>query len=308
MASGFTVEEFNIMVDEVLCKNSEESVFDMLAEIAEKTLRNSVYAWCMQDSRLRGRDYEGDIMQKIHLRLKKTVVDYFLLRDDIDGPYNNDPEGFRAWMFTVANNIKKDFAESVGKEDSRLINLEDCPPHIPAPESSHDIEERDEHREILKKAFSIVLSSDVKVYKVLTWVAQFLFVASDYSTKIESSEVIVDAFQNKTLYDMYSIILDASSKIPWIVVTEEQNQRIVTALQKKYRGDVTYGQTKYSTFFMKNKGKVDGKKSISDWSNRINDIIRRKTGLTAENDRKSGMQTDENAIANGKCGEEEEKK
>ena len=83
-------------------------------------------------------------------------------------------------------------------------------------------------------------------------------------TKIESNDLIIAAFENKTLYDMYGMLLEASSEIPWITVTEEQNERIVAALQKQFEGDTSYGQTKYGSFFMKNKGEIDGKKSISD--------------------------------------------
>lgn len=306
MVLRFTVEEFNTMVDEVLCKNSEKPVYNMLAEILEKTLRHSVRAWCMQDSRLHGRKYDGDIMQKIYFRLKQTIVHYFLLREDIEGPYNNDPEGFQAWMFVVARNVTRDFAEKIGREDAKTVHPDDCPPDVYTYEPSCDIEERDEHREKLKKAFSIVLSSDLKVYKVLTWVAHFLFIASNYTTKIDSNDLIVKAFKNKTLYDMYGMILDASSKIPWIVVTEEQNERIVLALQKKFKGDITYGQTTYGTFFMKNKGKVDGKKSISDWNNRINDIIKRNMGDNEE-DEKSDENPDKKAVDSDESGEEEEK-
>lgn len=45
--------------------------------------------------------------------------------------------------------------------------------------------------------------------------------------------------------------------------------------EKKREGNVSYGETKYRNFFMKHNGEVSGKKSISDWVNRINNMIRR---------------------------------
>lgn len=279
----FTEEEFHVMADEVLCKSSDEPSFDMLAYIAEKTLRSFVIARCMQDSRLRGRDYDGDIMESIHLRLQKTIIDYFLLRDDIETPYNDNPSGFQSWLFTVASNIIKDFAARIAREDERIVNIDDFHPDTPNPNHSEDM---DEHRERLKKAFCIVLSSDVKVYKVLTWIAQFLFIISDDVTKIESNDLIIEAFEKKTLYDMYGMILEASCEIPWIEVTPEQNEKIVSALNKEFKDGVTYGQSTYGMFFMKNGKSPDGKKSISDWVNRMNDIIRRESGIRSVSDTK----------------------
>jgi len=74
------------------------------------------------------------------------------------------------------------------------------------------------------------------------------------------------------------MLLDASVSIPWLVITQTQDAKIRTALRKKRRDGVTYGETQYKAFFMKNKGEVSGKKSISDWMNRMNDIVRREMG------------------------------
>ena len=73
----FTRNEFDTMVNELLY--STPASFDMLCSIAEKTLRPSVINWCKNEDCLRGKGYEDDIMQEIHLRLMKTTVDYFLI-------------------------------------------------------------------------------------------------------------------------------------------------------------------------------------------------------------------------------------
>lgn len=64
-------------------------------------------------------------MQEIHLRLTKTTVDYFLLRHDIEGPYNDNPEGFEAWIFFVAKNIKRDFANKIRNRDFITDDIDD---------------------------------------------------------------------------------------------------------------------------------------------------------------------------------------
>ena len=119
----FTREEFDAMVNELLYENPIS--FNMLCRIAEKTLRPSVVNWCRNEDCLRGRGYEDDIMQEIHLRLMKTVVTYFLLRDGIEGPYNNDPEGFEDWIFCVAANLKRDFANKIRNRDFTTASIDD---------------------------------------------------------------------------------------------------------------------------------------------------------------------------------------
>lgn len=268
----FTRDEFDVMVNELLYKDPIS--FDMLCQVAEKTLRPSVVNWCKTEDCLRGRGYEDDIMQEIHLRLMKTTVDYFLLRDDIEGPYNDNPEGFEDWIFFVAKNIKRDFANRIRNRDFTTEDIDDpAIGEIPSVDYEDDTEENVDR---LKHAFSIVLSSDVGIYKVLTWLAQFIFILEYDVSKIKSNELIITAFENKTLYDMYDMISTASNKIPWIVITREQNEKILEALRKRRNGNVSYGETKYKDFFMKHNGEVSGKKSISDWMNRMNDMIKRR--------------------------------
>ena len=280
----FTRDEFDVMVNELLYKDPIS--FDMLCQIAEKTLRPSVVNWCKTEDCLRGRGYEEDIMQEIHLRLMKTTVDYFLLRDDIEGPYNDNPEGFEDWIFFVAKNIKRDFANKIRNRDFTTDDIDD--PAIGEIPSSDYEDDTEENVDRLKQAFSIVLSSDVGIYKVLTWLAQFIFILEYDISKIKSNELIITAFENKTLYDMYDMILTASNKFPWIVITREQNEKILDALRKKRIGNVSYGETKYKDFFMKHNGEVSGKKSISDWMNRMNDMIKRKVEMGGSPKKRTG--------------------
>lgn len=271
----FTRDEFDAMVNELLYKDPIS--FDMLCRIAEKTLRPSVVNWCKTEDCLRGRGCEDDIMQEIHLRLMKTTVDYFLLRDDVEGPYNDNPEGFEDWIFFVAKNIKRDFANKIRNRDFTTDDIDD-PAIGEIPSDDHE-DDTEENVDRVKHAFSIVLSSDVGIYKVLTWLAQFIFILELDISKIKSNELIIVAFENKTLYDMYDMILTSSRKIPWIIITREQNEKILEALRKKRNDNVSYGETKYKEFFMKHNGEVSGKKSISDWMNRMNDMIKRKVQI-----------------------------
>ncbi|MBQ9914678.1 MAG: hypothetical protein IJO50_00900, partial [Clostridia bacterium] len=119
----FTTEEFDLMVEELLY--CEPISFRMLCNIADKTLRNKVKHWCLLDDALRSRGYEDDIMQEICIRLMKTTVTYFLLKDGADGPVNYDPKGFKYWLTTVGENIKRDFANKIRKIDFNTDDKDD---------------------------------------------------------------------------------------------------------------------------------------------------------------------------------------
>ena len=270
----FTTSEFETMVNEILY--STPVSFDMLCRIAEKTLKPTVLNWCKNEECLRGRGYEEDLMQEIKLRFIQTVVDYFLLRNGAGKPFNNDPEGFEDWMFKVAENRKRDFANRVRNDDFRTENIDDPTIGNVASNDDYVLFENEERIERLKSAFSQALSVKSSVYKVLTWVAQFILILDEDVTKIQSNDLILKRFEEKTLYDMYGMILNASKRTPWIVITKEQNDKILLELRKNRDGNVSFGETKYKDFFMKYNGVISGKKSVSDWTNRINDMIKKR--------------------------------
>lgn len=274
----FTRAEFDTMVEELLL--STPVSFNMLCVIAEKTLRPYVISLCANDEWLRGRCCEDDIMQEISVKLIKSTVSDFLKHAGAAEPFNDDPEGFGRWMFTVAKRKVIDFSRNVRSKSCNMVDIEAVPPEKLAVDEFSDAEETETHRERLRQALSIVLEADVGVYKVLTWLAQFLFVLGDNKTKIESNKQIIKDFENKTLYEMYAMLLNASQKLPWIVVTPEQRDRLMRALRKKRDGDISYGDTTYRSFFMRYNGEISGRKSISDWVNRMNGTIKQKNKNT----------------------------
>ena len=266
------------MVDELLYR--EPVSFTMLCTIAEKNLKKKIRYMCVADEWLRGRGYEWDILQEVQLRLMKTTVTHFLLKDGPDGPLNNDPEGFMSWMNTVAVNIKKDFSNKVRKNDFHTTDPDN--PMIEKELIEKEPDFYEEKLDLLKWAFGVVLSSDVSIYKILTWLAQFSFIVDTGISKIESNEKIIEEFEQKTLFEMYDMVLKMSYKIEWIEISPAQDRKILEALNRPLDEKLTYGDVKYNEFFMKVNGKKSGKKSISDWVNRMNGIIRKEYNKNTE--------------------------
>lgn len=253
------------MIEELL--NQDTPSFDMLCTIAEKTLRPAVIYWCKSEDCLKGRKYEDDLMQEIHLRLIKTTVDYFLLKEGMHGEINNNPEGFKRWIFKVATNIKRDFCNRIRRDDFNTSELDDSIEN----EWTEDNLSEEEIIKSLNNAFQIVLESNNSAYKTLTWLAQMIFILEFDITKKKSNVLIVETFQNKTLFEMFYMIKSASKKIPWIEIPVEQDDIILHLLNKPFDDNKVYGDVEYHTFFMK-KGGIN---SISDWVNRINNKVRR---------------------------------
>ena len=273
----FTVDEFHTMVQEVLY--TSPSRFDMLCEMAQRTLQPMVISWCRKDSTLRGRDYESDVMQGILLHLMKKVVHGFLLNDRIEGAYNDDPEGFEHWMVLVAHNYQRDFANRVRRVDFRTEDDETALDTVGV--SDDDWTERQERQTLLRAAFDTVLAADMRVYKVLTWWAQILFICDEGLRHHEANQSIVEEFENKTLYEMYDYVLAASRRFSWMTPSLEQHRRVMAALQQPWDEEHTYGETPYHAFFMKYRGEYSGNKSVSDWVNRVNDYVCRHHGTDA---------------------------
>jgi len=271
----FTRAEFDTMVREVLCEDAVS--FDMLCRIAEKTLRSTVRYWAQTDPCLKGRDYENDLMQEIHMKLiQHTAVD-FLLNDRAVGAFNDDPEGFEDWMFTVARRHKSDFVNKVRSQDNKEGPIENVD-KAAAPESERELQQ--ERVETLRTALAAVLDAKVGVYKVLTWLAQSVFILDRNIPKIKTNDMIVDTFENRTLGEMYEMIQYASREIPWLSLTPAQDAKLRAALEKPWKDGRKHGDVTYKSFFMKHNGVISGKKSISDWMNRMNDMIKRKMGDT----------------------------
>lgn len=269
----FTDQEFDIMVEQLTVQ--KPASFDMLCEIADRTLHGWVISECNNNEDLRGRQLDEDIYHDVILRLIQKTVTNFLLNDSPHGEINRNPDGFKSWMFTVAGNLISDTATKVRNHDFRCRGfLEDEEDNIE--DGDNQIENgslfiSQERLELLKCATSIVLDSKSQPYIVLTWLAMCVFVLNFGITKIESNHKILDIFFDKNLFDMFDMLNIASKKIPWLAITEEQSNRMTQKLCKKNDDGRTYGETSYREFFMK-KAPLS---TISDWENRMNSLVKR---------------------------------
>ena len=257
--SFFTEQEFHQMLFELT--RGDAVCYNTLIKIAEKTLYKSVCSWCNQTPVLR--NCEEDIMQEIYIRLIKKCVTGFIMRD---GVLNDDSEGFKNWMFTVAKNIKNDFAKKLGTKELYEPNT----PEGELPEGvCVDSGENDFDYDMLNRYFYIVLNADSNVYIPMTWVAMMLIIAKGGMTKIEATDALINICDCMTLDMMFEFIIKHSESIIWLNLNEQQLDAVKAKLDETDSDGVRFGDRRYSDFYMKKGAKA----SVSDWLNRMNSRI-----------------------------------
>lgn len=269
MARTFTDEEFNTMISELL---GEKASFEMLCMIAKKVLQHRIHIWCRADMDLNGRGFEEDILQTVYLVLIKKTVTHFLLRNGPDGEINNDPDGFYNWLITVAQNIRKDFAEDVRVDDHHnkpLPEDDDAPIIVEGPENILD---EYENMDLLNRAFDIVLNSKSQVYKIFSWVSMSLLALSLKITKSEAIKLTVKIFSDAELCTMRNTLRTMAKMVPWLKITDSHFAMFDDDLDIEDDDGVSMGECAFSTFFMKKGPKA----SISDWVNRLNSLVKRE--------------------------------
>lgn len=263
-----TREEYELIKHEIT--GNERSSFNTLVLVTERIVRPKVNSWCARDTRLCRRSYEDDIMQEIHLRLMMKVVTFFMKRDEDEINFKYGPNGFQGWIILVAHNATRDFANKIGKQDGFETELDPGFTGVSYDFGSYEI---DEYRAILQDAVSIALNSKQGIHKILSWLALAVYMLDYDIKKKNSNELIIANFENKSLFEMYEIILAVTDKIPWLVITDSQKQKLNAALNEVRTDGIVCGNILYKDFFMKKNGVADGKKSISDWVYRMNNLI-----------------------------------
>lgn len=270
----FTQEEYDVMLDE-LCNVEHDAIYEMLFSIVDKFLTPKVKVWCDSNSVLRGRGYEEDIMQVLRIHFYKITLRTHFEAKDSDGnlKYPRVPGVFGKWMETVAKNEFKNYLKSRKIETEREISLEEL---SETGELAQDDGDKGNAQDELVKAFKIVISSKASIYKILTWLAQSIYVLNYHVGRKEARDILISKFENETLTNMYEVIMEESHCVTWLRFSKEEHEMVLASLRKTSDKGGQYGDVTYKEFFMMNKGEISPKKSVSDWVNRLDYEIKRR--------------------------------
>ncbi len=262
----FTNEEFDRIFREIVVE--KPICFDTLLMIAERALIGSVRKWCYEDPRLQNEDHVDEVMQLVRIRLYQKCVTGFFLRNNQP---NYDPEGFKNWIFTVALNVKKDYAKKVRQEalhrGEEPIGFEPI-----APSDDEDLCCSEEEIERLKRAFHVVLCSDAKVHIPLTWLALMILMKSRDTSKIKSTDLLIRCFDSMTLDAMLTLLVRFGTAIPWLELDPADFDFLKARLDKIGKDGMRMGDKVYGDFYMKKGAQA----SVSDWVYRMNQTIKKE--------------------------------
>lgn len=269
-------EEFNEMIDEFVC--AEEIRYEKLYYLVSKFAKAHIVKLC-NGSVLRGCGHEEDILQVVLFNVSARALYGFFLKKDENGEFMNRDENesyksaevLRKFLGYVRQIAFRAFLNFLEKEKRKMyISIEE---NKSVPEVPEAITEK------LRKAFLIVLSSKRSIYIKLTWLAHRIIFLQSNCNSTEANRLLIQAFENSTLYNMYIAIKKASAIIPWLELKEDAMNNIVNELNKPCSWDKNkcYANVTYKEFYMKDKGKPSGEKSVSNWLYRLDEDIKEKS-------------------------------
>lgn len=273
---AFDEKQTYIQIVEDICGNDYPK-YDNLVIFVHNLLHKRVKRWCYNDLFLRGGMHEDDVMQEIQIRIIKKCEAYFF--KPVDGKTEKNCDDFKAWCYRVAKNYFITYC--VKRKNRKEVELElsiKCDDDLASSNFDLDVEaseETDANRQELKRCFEIVLDLKSKPHIVLTWLSVSLYMLYSNSSKIEATHMIVEKFSGLTLDEMLRVIIILSARCGWIELSERQCRKQMEKLEvvDKNTGK-KIGEMRYEEFYMSKGPEM----SISDWINRVNEQIKKKSG------------------------------
>ena len=264
---GFSDDEYRQIIENLFYREPADA--ELLITVVDRLYKNRIKSWCYSQPVLVGRGYEEDILQELKIKVLTQSIPFFFLKKGVEFGINDNPDEFAKWLQEVAKNLQTDYLRRQLAVTARIRGMaewEDFPQ-----KEGPNLAETEEQQTILAKAFKVVLNSDSSAHIVLSWIASFLLIYEYGMKSCHVSKEIVQAFEEKTLNEMRDYLIQSAGRIPWLSLSAKQTDKLDAALNQKYDEEHTFGQMKYSAFFMKS----GGKSSISNWNNRMNNLVRR---------------------------------
>ncbi|MGN1307393.1 MAG: hypothetical protein ACI4V3_06970 [Faecousia sp.] len=263
----FSDEAFREIISELFVQKL--SCSETLLAVIDEVYRKRIRSWCFTHRDVIDGGYAEDILQVIKIKIITNCTTSFFMKNGTDGGINTNPDEFASWMNTVVKNKLKDILEIHQRRNNTVRPIGDNEEFVdPLYQDSAAV---DAQQEILSNAFAVVINADSDAHIVLTWIASSLFIYQYGSESCHVAGDLVEAFEAKTLYEMRDMLLRAAERLPWLTLSRHQLQKLNASLQKNFDGTRCCGEVQYREFFMKS----GGKSSISNWRNRMNNLVKR---------------------------------
>ena len=106
---------------------------------------------------------------------------------------------------------------------------------------------------------------------------QSLIVLGYDVTRIDANEKLLERYSDQNMSDIYIDLLRLSDCFEWLEISEKQHEMFLKELKTIHgKSGCRYGETLFNEHFMRDEGKKSGKKSISNWVNRMDNKIKNK--------------------------------
>ncbi len=286
-------DEFRTLFSTMLKEVLDEKRFDTLVSFVDKYMEGAIKGWCAAVPYFNHPNHIDEVKQLTRIKLMQKIVSGFIYVNGLENGINDDPEGFRKWMFTVAKNVKRDYFKKERRIFMHQSELPDTEWNVEHAQDLFEGMEEDEisdgadgegysviddlfipdyvekARDILNDSFRIVMESNSNVYIPLTWIASSLYIYVFYKTRKDANKYVI-GFGEYTLEELYKAVIKLSENIPWLVIDGGMKANIEKSLAKTSDIDEsrTFGECKYSEFF--------GEKPtvrVSDWMYRMSQKI-----------------------------------
>lgn len=210
-----------------------------------------------------------DIMQDVHIKLLKTVVTHFFLREDGE----KDETALMKWMYVVAKNATLTTLKRAGKNMHLPLEYEnDEGDTVPVPVTEKRIDTQPgrmmELRNEIKQCLSFILDFGSEAHITLSCLMINLLMLELGSDRIEAKRQFTEMFSEKTLDDILSTFRTYTCGNSWLGITEQQVKNCERKLEKPFKG-IRTGSLPMKAFAMK-KGLEN---SLSDWLNRMDERL-----------------------------------
>lgn len=269
------LSEIRQMFDKILAE--DVTYYEDLAKIVYGYLKKPIRAWCSADSRLRGRQLEGDILNEVYMIISKKIVTHFLRRGGFDAPINDDPEGFARWMKTVAANHVRNVAEMQGRRQTVPIE----PPEnddgsvrygYKEPSSEDHDEELEAKRELISAALDVVLDKRSEAYIILAWLAVSFHVLENNVQNHIAIRMVVDEYSEKPLFEVRDAVYEFADRSVCFYISPENRAQLDRSLEELHECGRRRGKMRWEELYINN----NGRGTLSRWISRMNEYIRQR--------------------------------
>ena len=259
--SQISKHEFDIIRRDILERQPADfSTFCTAAEsLLRPYIRNILYTKKADTALV------DDIMQEVHIKLLKTVVTHFFLREDGE----KDETTLVKWMYVVAKNTALTVLTQAGKNVHLSLEYEnDEGDLVPIPVVSRDSESQPgrmmEMRSEIGQCLSFIINFGSEAHITLSCMMINLLMLQLGSSRIEAKRRFMEVFSEKSLDDIMSTLRTYINRNSWLGITEKQLKSCEERLERAYKGK------RSGSYLLKEFAMQKGlENSLSDWLNRM---------------------------------------